>query len=191
MMTSTRKIVAIAAAGAVALVLIWYMALMRPQAHDLAAAHKAHAAAEQKIATLDSQLAGLRTLVKQVPADRARLGTYTAAVPDTPSLDTALNQLQQAATGAGVTLSSVGPSTPAGTTGGSASSSQAAPGGPAITLSMTATGSYQELTTFLRQIASIPRALTVDSLSLAGGGSGSQLSANISARIFYTGAPTP
>jgi Tfp pilus assembly protein PilO len=191
MTNPTRKIVAIAAAGAVALVLIWYMALMRPQAHNLAAAHKAHAAAEQKIATLDSQLAGLRALVKQVPADRARLGKYTAAVPDTPSLDTALKQLQQAATSSGVTLSSVGPSTPASTTGGSSSSSQSAPGGPAITLSMTATGSYPALTNFLRQIASIPRALTVDSLSLASGGSGSELSANIGARIFYTGAPTP
>jgi Tfp pilus assembly protein PilO len=191
MMTSTRKIVAIAAAGAVALVLIWYVALMRPQVHNLAAAHKAHAAAEQKIETLDSQLAGLRALVKQIPADRARLSQYTAAVPDTPSLDTALNQLQQAAADAGVTLSSVGPSAPASTSGGASSSTQSAPSGPAITLGITATGSYQALTNFLRQIASIPRALTVDSLSVASGGSGSQLSANISARIFYTGAPTP
>jgi Tfp pilus assembly protein PilO len=54
---------------------------------------------------------------------------------------------------------------------------------------MTATGSYQALTNFLRAIATMSRALTVDSLSLAAGGS--QLSANISARIFYTGAPTP
>jgi Tfp pilus assembly protein PilO len=189
MMTDSRKIVAIAAASAVALVLIWYVALMRPQAHSLAAAHKAHAAAEQKIATLDSQLAGLRALVKQVPADRSRLGQYIAAVPNTPSLDTALNQLQQAATSSGVTLSSVGPSTPAGTTGGSSSSSQGTPGGPAITLSMTATGSYPALTNFLRATAAMPRALVVDNLSLSG--QGSQLSASITARIFYAGSPTP
>jgi Tfp pilus assembly protein PilO len=189
MMTSTRKIVAIAAAGAVALILIWYVGLMRPQAHDLAAAHKAHAAAEQKVATLDSQLAGLRALVKQIPADRGRLGAFTAAVPDTPSLDTALNQLHQAATWAGVTLSGVSPSTPAGTTGSASSSTQAAPGGPAITLGLTATGSYPALTNFLRGLATMPRAVVVDNLSLTA--AGSQLSATINARIFYTGAPTP
>jgi Tfp pilus assembly protein PilO len=187
-MTTTRKIVAIAAAGAVALVLIWYVALVRPQAHHLAAAHKAHAAAEQKIATLDAQLAGLRALVKQIPADRARLGAYTAAVPNTPSLDTALNQLQEAAASARVTLSNVSPSTPASATGGASSSAQAA-GGPAITLGLTAAGSYPALTNFLRATASMPRAVVVDSLSLAG--QGSQLSANITARIFYSGARTP
>jgi Tfp pilus assembly protein PilO len=189
MMTSTRKIVAIAAASAVVLVLIWFVALVRPQADNLAAAHKAHAAAEQQIATLDSQLAGLRALVKQIPADRARLGAYTAAVPNTPSLDTALNQLQQAATGSGVTLSAVSPSTPAGASGGASSSAKAAAGDPAITLSMTATGSYPALTNFLRAMANMSRVIVVDNLSLAG--QGSQLSANITARIFYAGAPTP
>jgi Tfp pilus assembly protein PilO len=189
MMTTTRKIVAIAAASAVAFVLIWYMALMRPQTHNLAAAHKARAAAEQKIATLDAQLASLRALVKQIPADQARLGKFTAALPDTPSLDTALDQLHQAATGAGVSLSAVSPSTPAVATGAASSSAQAVSGGPAITLSLTATGSYPELTSFLRSLVTMPRAVVVDSLSLAG--EGSQLSANISARIFYAGAPTP
>ncbi len=193
MMTSTRRIVVVAAASAVVLILIWYMALMRPQAHDLATAHKAHAAAEQKIDSLDSQIASLQALVKQVPADRVRLQALHAALPDTPSLDSALDQLHQAAASAGVTISAVSPSTPTSTTAGksaSTSSSQMLPGGPAITLGVTAAGSYPALMTFLRAMDGMPRALTIDSLSLASG-AGPELSADISARVFYAGQPTP
>jgi Tfp pilus assembly protein PilO len=191
MITTTRRIAAIAGATALAVMLIWYFALLRPQTHDVAAAHKAQRAAEQQITQLDSQVSSLEALVKQIPADTARLKAVDAALPDTPSLDTALTALHRAAAATGVALTSVSPSTPSGASGASGSSSSAgrsAPGGPAITLTLNASGSYPQLMSFFRSLASAPRTFVVDSLSLSGG---KVLTASVGARVFYAGSPTP
>jgi Tfp pilus assembly protein PilO len=189
MTTTTRRIAVIAAAAAVLAVVVWYLALYRPQSHALASAHRARAAAEQKIDQLHSQVAALRAEVKHIPSDTARLAILNAALPKSPSLDTALDQLHRTATAAGVVLSAVGPSAPAAAThaAGGSPSSPAGSNNPAITLNMSATGSYPQLMTFLRGLATMPRALVVDQLSLSGS---SQLTASISARIFYTGSTT-
>jgi len=183
MTTSTQRIASVAVAVAIAMILGWYFILWSPQTHDLKSAHQARAAAEQQINQLDSQVSQLDVLVKQIPADTARLKALDNTLPDNPSLDSALDQLHQTAAQTGVLLSSLDPSTPE-----SGSSATPAPGGPAITLGMTATGSYRQLMGFLTDLARMPRALTVDDLTLSGS---PELTANITARIFYAGSPTP
>jgi Tfp pilus assembly protein PilO len=190
MITTTRRIAVIAGATALALILVWYFALLRPQTHDIASAHKTHQVAEKQIAQLDSQVSSLQALVKQIPLDKARLQKLQAALPDNPSLDNALKVMHQAAAATGVQLTSVSPSTPAGaaSTSGASSAAQSTPGGPAVTLTLSASGSYPQLMSYFRTLASAPRTFVIDQLSLT---SGKVLIANITARVFYAGSPTP
>ena len=183
MMTTNKRVPLIAAGAAVLLIVIWYLMLWSPQAKKLQAAHKAHAAAVQQVAHLQTQEGQLRQLVKQIPADNARFAQLEAAFPNNPQLDQALNLLQQAAAASGVSLSTVTPSSP-----NSASSTAAKAGEPAISLTLSVRGNPAQVSSFLAALASLPRTVVVDSVSLA---SGSNASATIQARIFYAGQPTP
>jgi type IV pilus assembly protein PilO len=185
-MNSTIKRIGLVAAGAALFVVVaWYFAFFSPQARNLSAAHKDHAAAEQKVSQLQNQLVQLDALKAQIPADQAALSVLNAAVPPSPQLDSTLIQLHTVATTSGVSLSSVSPSAPP-TTASSAqqSSSTQQSGSPDITLTMSASGSYQQLMTFLTGLASMPRVVVVTSVNITGT---SQLTAQIIANIFYTG----
>lgn len=186
---TTKRVGAILAGASVLLTLIWFVALFRPESHALSAAHKAHAAAQQQVAQLDSQVTQLRQLERQIPQDRAALAKMAAAVPGTPSLATVLGQLHSAATASGVTLSSLSPSAPAvpGATGSAQPSTSSV---PTITLGMSATGDYHQLMSFLTTLATMPRTVVVDTLSMSGGGSSASLSASITAQIFYSSTAT-
>jgi Tfp pilus assembly protein PilO len=182
MNTSIKRIGGVAAAAAVVVLVIWYFALFRPQSHDLSTAHKAHAAAEQKVSQLRNQVTQLNALKADIPADKAALSVLDAAVPSSPQLDTTLNQLHTEAIASGVSLSAVSPSAPQTTASGSSS---ATAGAPSITLTMSANGSYAQIMSFLSGLASMPRAVVVTGLNISGT---SQLTAQITANIFYTGA---
>jgi Tfp pilus assembly protein PilO len=187
--TPTRRIAALAAGAVVVLLLIWYVALFRPQSNHLKSAHTARAAAEQQVAQLDGQVAGLQTLKRQVPHDTAKLAQFEAAVPSSPDLLVALDQLQQAATRSGVQLGSVGPQAPATTAGGTGSSQSGASGPPSISLSMTAIGTYSQTTAFLTALDNMPRTVVLDQLSVTGSNTGT-LTSSLTARIFYSGSAT-
>lgn len=180
MITTNRRIPLIAAGAAVLLVAIWYLMLWSPQAKNLKAAHKAHAATVAKIANLQTQEGQLRALVKQIPADNARFVQLEAAFPNNPQLDQALNLFQQAAAQSGVTISTLAPAP--------ASSGAAKAGEPSIGVQMSVRGNPAQVTSFLAALAALPRTVVVDSVSIAGGASSS---ATIQARIFYAGQPTP
>jgi Tfp pilus assembly protein PilO len=190
MTTSLRRIAVLAAAVSAVLVIVWYIALWRPQAHSLSAAHKARVAAEQRIGQLHGQAQQMETLVQQVPADSAKLKELQAALPDNPSLDAALVEIHQAAVAAAVQLVAVGPSpvvTSTSASSSSASSSSGTPGGQTITLTISANGSYPQLMSFVKLLTGLPRVVVIDRLQLSGG---SQLTADIGARIFYAANPT-
>lgn len=180
MITTNKRIPAIAAGAALLLVAIWYLMLWSPQAKNLKAAHKDHAAAVAKIASLQSQEGQLRALVKQIPADNARFAQLEAAFPNNPQLDQALNLFQQAAAESGVAISTLTPT--------AASSASAKGGEPSVALSLSVRGNPAQVTAFLAALASLPRTVVVDSVSLAGGANSS---ATIQGHIFYAGQPTP
>jgi Tfp pilus assembly protein PilO len=183
MNTTIKRISAVAGLAALVIVALWYFALFSPQAKDLSKAHKDHAAAEQKISQLQGQVVQLNALKSQIPADKAALSVLNAAVPSSPQLDNVLRQLHAAATASGITLSTVGPSSP---TAASTSTASKTSGTPSITLALSASGTYSQITAFLSQLARMPRTVVVSSLNIAG--SGTQLTAQITANIFYTGA---
>lgn len=182
MTTFPRRIAAIAGGVAIVVIALWYLAVFSPQSKNLKAAHAAHAAAETKIGQLTTQVQHLKVLVNEIPADQASLATLEQNLPDNPQLDTALNQLNQAAIASGVTLQSVGPTDP-GTSGRSANS-----GEPSVALSLSAVGAPAQVSGFLTRLSQMPRVVVVDRVALSGT---SPQTASIGARIFYAGQPTP
>lgn len=188
-LNSTTQRIAVATAGVgLLLVVVWYLLLWSPQGHKLAAARQAHAAADAKISQLHTQISGLQALEREIPADKLKLAQYTSAVPNSPQLAEALHQIQAVASSAGVTMSAISPSS--NPTTGAASSGQTASSVPALAFTISASGSYQQLMTYLSSLDQMPRTLVVKSLSLTGGsGPNQSLSASISADVFYAGQP--
>lgn len=177
---STKRIGAVTAVAVVVLVAAWYLALFSPQKSHLAKAHKAQAAAEQQVGSLESQVAGLRALQRQIPADKTKLAAYDNAVPDNPQLASAIRLIQGAANASGVHLSAIGPSnaTTASTTGV-----------PTVPVSLTTTGSYSQLMSFISALDSMPRTLVVNGINISG--QGASLGGQFNTSIFYAGQPTP
>lgn len=191
MNTSVKRIFGLGGLAALVIVLAWYLAIFSPQARDLSKAHKAHAAAEQKISQLQGQVVQLNALKSQIPADKAALAVLNAAVPESPQLDSTLRQLHAAAASSGISLSMVSPSAPTTNTASTAQSSSAttaqkSSGVSPITLTMSGSGSYAQTTSFLTRLSAMQRTVVVTSLNIAG--SGAALTAQITANIFYTGA---
>lgn len=183
----TKRIGLAAGAAALVVIIAWYFLLFGPESKELSSAHHAHAAAEAQAVSLQQQVTQLQALEKQVPADDKELARLTAAVPDNPELNQALDELHAAAVLSRAQLVDISPNTPSSqATGGSSSSSQS--GTPSITVTLTVNGSYPRLMAFLHELWLIPRTVVVDNLSLSGS---NPLTASIGARIFYAGQPTP
>ena len=182
MNVTSKRIGVIAGAAALLVLAIWYLALMSPQSHKLAADHRATAAANQQAAQLETQAAQLKALEVKLPQDRAKLTKYQQAITDTPELANAIDQVQSAADRTGVALNSFGP-------GSAQAGASAAPGGPSIAITMSAAGNYAQLMSFITALDSMQRTLVINNLNISG--TGQKLSAQISSNIFYTGKPTP
>lgn len=187
MTLDTRRIPLFGGIAALVLVVAWYFLLWSPETKKVQAAHKAHAAAEQQIGQLQSQVVQLQGWVKQIPADNARFAQLETQLPDNPQLDQALSLLHQAAAGAGVVVTSLAPGTPGVTSGQSAG--QAGP--PAVTLSMTVQGTANQVGAFLAALQAMPRTVVIDRVSLSSPSGSNTATGSISARIFYAGQPTP
>lgn len=176
MSMTTKRITAVAAAGAVLILAIWYVAIFRPQSNHLKAAHTAYASAEQQVDSLRSQVATLQALERQVPHDKAVLASLNQAIPSTPDLKDILDQLHSLAVSTGVELTSVAPSvSPNAASGGGISS---------ITMTLSLSGTYPQVTNFLKGLTTMPRTVVINSVSI-GGGSGGNLSTSLSTYIYY------
>lgn len=191
-MSSTTQRIGLATTGAALVLLVaWYFLVWSPQGHKLAAARKEHASAVAQVGQLHTQISSLQALERQISTDKAKLTEYTANIPDTPQLASALHQIQAVATSSGVTMSSISPSGPPAATNGTANEEKLN-GVPYLGFSISATGTYPQLMTFLTALDSMQRTLVVNSLALSGGSGGSHsLSASISSDVFYAGQSTP
>lgn len=180
---TVKQLAAVAGVAAVVLLAVWYMALFKPQSHKLTVAHKADAAAKVQISSLHQQVIQLQALEKEIPSDNAKLGHYQQAVPNSPQLSASIRSIQQAATGAGVTLNSLAPAVPTSTSG---SGKSAVAGAQTIPVTIAAQGTYAGLTAFMSALTSMPRTLVIGSTSLAG--TGSKMTLSIGASMYYTGS---
>jgi Tfp pilus assembly protein PilO len=176
---TTRRLAGLTVAAAAVLLLVWYMAFWRVEVSHLQSARASYHAAQDQITSLEQQQASLKAIVSHKAADAARLTALNAAVPSTADLTTMLNQLHQLATATGIQVTAVNPTSPP-----KAATSASASGLQNVQITITGTGTYDQLRTFLSSLATMPRTVIANSLSVAQA-SGPQLTMNLTAEIFY------
>jgi Tfp pilus assembly protein PilO len=166
-----RKVI-VAAIGAVLGVSgLWYALLWSPQASALSKAKARTATAVAKQADLALQLRGLQKAKLTLPDSEQRLSRLATAIPDSPGEADLIDDVNAAAKAAGVDFLTMTPQAPAvaGKTASAATSKkQAAPGVEDLTLSITAQGSYFQLTDFMNKLNAMPRLMVIDGVALTG-----------------------
>lgn len=178
MMTSSRKWTAGAVAVAVLLTLASWFLLIAPQrseASDLRDQTAAQVNTNDQIRLKTQQL---QAEFASLPERQAQLAEIKQQLPDGPGLPTLVRDLSSYAKSAGVSLQSVAPGVPtavgaatgAGVTTPGATPAPSASGVTlqAIPTTVTATGTYAELTLYLQKLqSSMRRAFLIQNIQLA------------------------
>ena len=169
----------------VVLLIAWWFAWMQPEANKLSAIHAQELRATEQVASLRSELALLRSEQKVVRAASPFLSLFGAAIPPVTDQPALVVQLYHLAVRTGVRLESVTDDT---VTPGTTYST--------IPVAISISGGHNAVESFIKGMYSLPRLLTIQSLSLSGTGnlnsSGSTpYTASISATAYTTADLTP
>jgi Tfp pilus assembly protein PilO len=161
----------IAGAGALALVVLLVFFLVLPKMGQVSDATDELAAAQGQQGTLESQLAALEQAEASAPEAREIIREVEEQIPPTADEPGLLLLVKNASARAGVTLSTLTPGTP---------TLDATTGLSTIPLTVTASGNYFQLTEFLYDIETLPRAAKVANVALAPtGGDGTTTVTNL------------
>jgi Tfp pilus assembly protein PilO len=149
-------IVAGAGAGVLALILIFFLVLPKMSQVTEAEKERDETIAEQEV--LQARLNALEQARDEAPLNEATIRRIEQQVPPTADPSAVILFLRNAATVAGVQVISLTPATPVVSTTGGFS-----------TISVSASGecSYFAMVKYLHEIETLPRAATVESVSLA------------------------
>jgi Tfp pilus assembly protein PilO len=150
-----------AAAGALALLLIFFLVL--PKLSEISEAKSELADAKAQEATLRTQVAALNDAKAKATEARATIAEVKQQIPEVADEPGLINLLHNAAIGAGLQPASFSPSTPV---------LDPVSGLSTITVAVNATGTYYDVAEFLFRIETMRRAAKVTQLSLAPGGQG-------------------
>jgi Tfp pilus assembly protein PilO len=150
----------------------WFVAVA-PKRSDAADLRSKAAAQNDANASQVQQIASLRELAKNLPAERAVLSGIRRQLPDNPSLPTLIRDLTKASRKSGTDLVSLAPSAPA-PVAAPASLTPSATGTAvvsgeslyAIPLVVTLHGTYFELEQFLNSVEGLQRSMLVSSIDI-------------------------
>jgi Tfp pilus assembly protein PilO len=161
-MSRRGPIVAGAIFAAVAVLAVFFLVL--PKMHEVTATREKITVAEQREATLRTELASLKEAQAHAQEVQAQIAKLAAEVPPTADLPALLRLLTQAADSSGVDFFTVTPSTPTLDTSGNFST---------IPTAISVTGGYFALDQFLFRLEKLPRAAKVTNVSITpSGGAG-------------------
>lgn len=199
----SRRALGIGALGAVLVLVLWYMLLWSPANGDVQDAKDRREAAEEQADRLRTEIQRLRAAQQNEPAQRARLETLRAGIPDDANLAQFILDTNDAAVRAGIEFISVAPSPPAAAAAPVAAAAATAttttvPGGTAtggaasapaeIRISLQIQGGYFQVLDFLNRLDQMPRIVVTDNLSVTADATG-RLSATLAARMFTRAIP--
>lgn len=173
-----------AIAAALAVTGVWYVALWSPQSKSIKAANARTTAAQATQAGLRSDIGVLKKEQAQLPAKQAELVKLKQALPDMPSLDTLIDNVNNAANAAGVDWQTIAPSKPSSYNPGQANSVTTG-ATQSVTVTMGASGFYPQLLDFVNRLNAMPRLMTVDSFNIASVSGGAKTTVQISTHVFY------
>jgi Tfp pilus assembly protein PilO len=222
--TATRWRIAGIAAALLILVGSWF-ALVSPTLQSAAALDVETASQQAASAQLESRISLLKKQSEELPAQEAKLAGIQQQMPPTAALPTLIRNLTTVAENANVTVASVTPGRPApiaepapppppptdaddeatdeGTDAATSSSEASAvdegPQVQALSLNITACGTFAQLRSYMRELEKMKRVVAVSGLSISKGACGQQseeasdsdLTANVTAHVFTLPNPTP
>lgn len=143
----------------IVLALVWWLAWESPENAKLASVQQQQTAIEATQARLTTELALLQAEAKQVHVGLPFLRRYEQAIPPTPEAPQLVTELDALALRTGVTLSSVADNT---------LTPPAKPGGlTTIPVSMSISGTHAQVLAFIQGLYSLPRLLTLTTVSLS------------------------
>jgi Tfp pilus assembly protein PilO len=160
----TRRILIVAALALVLCLVGWYEGLYRPETSQIKNLNAQEQAAQASLVALGARYDDLVRSEKRLPEERAALAKLKAAVPNGPELDNLVTTLFAAATSVGVQVANIASPQPAtfGSTAAVAST------GPAqVSLSISVTGTPQQIEHLVAVLDATPRLLVVDNFNLA------------------------
>ncbi len=156
-MGSTRAPL-LAAAGVVAVTVLLILLLVVPKIGQVSAAREELATAQAEQQTLESRKGALEDLKAKADENRAAIDDVANRIPPTADESGLILLIHNAALNAGLDLVTLSPTPPA---------LDQASGLSVIVMSMTASGTYNEVTQFAYAIETLPRAAQITSVSLS------------------------
>jgi Tfp pilus assembly protein PilO len=150
-----------AAVGAVVIAILLVVLLVLPKMGQVSTAKEDLAAAQGQQQTLEAQKGALEDTRAQAPENRQTIEEVHKKIPSTADEPGLLLLINNAALDSGLDLTTLAPSPPV---------FDEATGLSTIVISMTAIGTYNEVTQFTYQIETLPRAAKIVSLALSPAG---------------------
>jgi Tfp pilus assembly protein PilO len=189
------KDIAVAGLAIILVLFLWYQFVYSSMGAQASKANQSAQDAKTQAASLDAQV---RQLTGEGSKKKASNDELQKAIPATPEMAAVLRQVQQIRDAVGIpqAFQSLAPAQPAA---GAPSS--------AITVGITAKGSYAQMMDYVNRLNKLPRLVVVDNVQITAGGSGSgtgggptgpvfagpgappELSLQISVRLLTAGAP--
>jgi Tfp pilus assembly protein PilO len=156
---------------------------------------------------LMTQISQLKEQQKGETAQQKRLAEIAQLIPDNPQLPALIRQLSAAAHKAGVSLDSMAPAAPTPVTAAAAPAGGTAAGAPAsvvplaqVPVTISVTGSYFNIESFMRALEHLDRALKTTGLTIApnasdatgaAGAAPNALTGQIQAIVYESPSVTP
>jgi Tfp pilus assembly protein PilO len=152
-----RRAIIVAGAGATVLALLLIFFLVLPKMSEITEAEQQLDDTTAEQAVLQGRLTALQQARDEAPENQATIRQIEGLVPPTAELSAVILLLRNAASVAGVQVVSLTPATPTTSTTGEFS-----------TISVSASGecSYFAMVKYLHEIETLPRAATVEAVSL-------------------------
>jgi Tfp pilus assembly protein PilO len=165
----------IVAGAVIVAAIVLYAALISPQGNKLSSLHAQETQLQGQQAQLEAEIATLRRDKANLASNCANLAKAINEVPGKPSVDSFLQQVTALAVGSGdpntptIAVTQAPPAGAAAGAGTGAGAGVATPGASAITVALTLSGTYGQMTSFIKGLDSFPRLFTITTINVSGG----------------------
>jgi Tfp pilus assembly protein PilO len=166
--------------GALVLVIVVYAAWISPEGNKLSGLRAQETQLQSQQAHLQAELASLKRANAHLAANCQLLTRALDAVPGTPSVDSFFHQVSALAVASGdpntpsiSVTEATGGTQSSGSSSSSAASASSSAGGVSgakpVAVTLTLSGTYGQMTTFIRGLSTFPRLFTINSITVTGG----------------------
>lgn len=156
------KIPAAIGAGALVLVAVLFMALIKPESAKLSGLHQHETQLQTQQSQLEAKIATLKHDKARMASNCAQLQKALTEIPGTPDVAAFLQQVTTLAVNSG------DPNTPTISVL-QAPKATSAGGATPVQVSLTLNGTYAQMTSFIKGLDAFPRLFTVTNISVTGG----------------------